>query len=94
MSKETLKNPTQSILFCVETLKYIENDVFFQETATTVLENVSKAFIELLRSDVCEDNAVRNEVLSSWFATLKLVSIIETKELPDNVTSAMVTFEY
>lgn len=72
-------------LWNVETLKHIEIDVFHKQEIPVVRQMTDLAFLHLMRSEICDDVDMRNQVLDSWFANSKLQTIFELKELPDNV---------
>lgn len=84
MSKSVAKSNPESF-WSVETLNYIETDVFFKQEISMVRKMTDMAFLHLMRSEVCDDPLIRNQVLDSWFANSKLHTVFELKELPDNV---------
>lgn len=90
MSRQSTNTDTSFSKF---TLEYIENDVFFKQPVKEVRKWADLAFLNLLRSDECDDQYVRNLVLDSWFANSKSLSVIEFKEVPDNILELTINFE-
>jgi hypothetical protein len=93
MPNESIKNISFSILEKTS-LDYLEKKLFFKRTPEEVRKITSIAFLELLKSDLCDDKETRNLALDALFINLQGISAVGLKIPPDDISELPVNFNY